>query len=108
VQFASDGNDPRIRALVAALDRDGLPAAETWRKVGDAAWRLGFPRPGYHLVHRLVVAERRRRVSGSPVRALGVQAGLALGWSRRRAGIGVGVAVDISRPRLVARHHKPP
>ena len=40
MRFAIPGNDPQIHALVVGLDRDGTPAAETWRQVGAAGWEL--------------------------------------------------------------------
>ena len=108
MQFASEGNDPRLRALVAALDRDGSPAAETWRKVGDAAWSLGFPRPGYHLVRRLVAEERKASGARGPVRGVGLHAAIVLGASGRSADVGLRLGLRVERPQLVARQHKPP
>jgi hypothetical protein len=34
--------------------------AETWRKVGRLAWKLGLPRPSYETI-RLIVREHRQR-----------------------------------------------
>jgi hypothetical protein len=50
-----------IDELTISLDRDDQPAAETWRLVSEAALRLGYPRPSYPNVRRLVRAERARR-----------------------------------------------
>ena len=62
MRFAtSRGSRPRLRDLVSALHEDGAPAAETWRKVSEAALRLQLPRPSYPHVRRLVASERRRR-----------------------------------------------
>jgi hypothetical protein len=61
VRFAISPNDPRIAVLVAALDRDGVSVAETWRQVGEAAERLGLRRPSYQHVRRLATVDRRRR-----------------------------------------------
>jgi hypothetical protein len=61
VRFAISPNDPRLAVLVGALDRDDIPMAETWRRVGAAAERLGLTRPSYQHVRRLVRVERRRR-----------------------------------------------
>jgi hypothetical protein len=61
VRFALSPNDPRIAVLVGALDREGAPAAQTWREVGAAAERLGLARPSYAHVRRLVRVERLRR-----------------------------------------------
>lgn len=61
MRFALSPNDPRIAVLIGALDRDGTPAAQTWREVGAAAERLGLARPSYAHVRRLVRIERLRR-----------------------------------------------
>jgi hypothetical protein len=50
-----------VDALAIALDRDDQSAAETWRLVSEAAVRLGYPRPSYPNVRRLVRTERKRR-----------------------------------------------
>ena len=92
---------------VAALDRDGTPLAETWRKVVAAAWGLGFAPPGYHLTRRLVHEERRRRRDGTATRTYAVTAALGLGWSRRAGAVGMRVGVVSSGRKLVTRQHKP-
>lgn len=61
MRFALSPNDPRIAVLVAELDRDEVPMAQTWRVVAGAAQRLGMKRPSYQHVRRLVRIERRRR-----------------------------------------------
>src|SRR5678816_3149246 len=62
MRFASSRTSrPHLRELVAALDEDGVPAAATWRLVGETAAGAGLPRPSYPHVRRLVAAERRRR-----------------------------------------------
>jgi predicted nucleic acid-binding protein len=61
VRSAISPNDPRVAVLVAALDREDEPAAETWRRVGEAAERLGLRRPSYQHVRRLVKVERAAR-----------------------------------------------
>jgi hypothetical protein len=61
MRSAISANDPRISALVAALDEDGMPAAETCRRVGAAAEEIGLIRPSYQHVRRVVQVERRRR-----------------------------------------------
>jgi hypothetical protein len=61
VRFAISPNDPRLAVLVGALDRGDVSAAETWRRVGEAAERLGLRRPSYQHVRRLVRVERRAR-----------------------------------------------
>jgi hypothetical protein len=50
-----------VDELTIALDRDDQSAAETWRLVSEAAVRLGYPRPSYPNVRRLVRAERTRQ-----------------------------------------------
>jgi hypothetical protein len=50
--------DPRLRALVALLDADGAPVAETWRLVAAAAEASGQLRPSYALVRRLALRHR--------------------------------------------------
>ena len=61
MRFAISPNDPRIAVLVAELDCEDVPMAQTWRWVGSAAERLGMKRPSYGHVRRLVRIERRRR-----------------------------------------------
>jgi hypothetical protein len=62
MRFASSrASRPRLRELVAALDEEDAPAAETWRLVSETAANLGLPRPSYSHVRRLVLDERRRR-----------------------------------------------
>jgi hypothetical protein len=61
VRCAISPNDPRVAVLVAALDVDDAPVAETWRQVAAAAERVGMRRPSYQHVRRLTRIERRRR-----------------------------------------------
>ena len=69
MRFAnSRSNRPRLRELVAAFDRDDVPAAATWRLVSEAAVSMGLPRPSYPHLRRLVVAERRRRQARAELR----------------------------------------
>ena len=51
----------RVRDLAIALDRDGEPIAETWRRVSQSAAKLELPRPSYTHVRRVVLDERVRR-----------------------------------------------
>jgi hypothetical protein len=67
MRFAVAGTDPRFHALVAALDQTGTPVAETWRAVGEAAWELGLPRPGYHMIRVLVRRLRTLRAARKAV-----------------------------------------
>jgi len=53
--------DPRLVAATFALDDVAAPIAETWRRVGSVAERLGVPRPGYETIRLLVHAHRERR-----------------------------------------------
>jgi hypothetical protein len=103
-------NDPRIRDLVVALDRDDVPIAETWRAVGEAAWKLSLRRPGYHVVRQLVRTERRRRAAHAATREAAIDAVLAIGSSRV---VDLPIALDRleaarARERLVLDQHKPP
>ena len=69
MRFASSrASRPRLRELVAALDEDDTPAAETWRLVSETAANLGLPRPSYAHVRRLVLDERRRRRARADLR----------------------------------------
>lgn len=43
------------------LDDPEQPIAETWRRVGRKAEKLGLPRPGYDTIRVLVRDHRRRR-----------------------------------------------
>ena len=52
---------PKLLELIVALDDDTQPIAETCRRAGDAAERLGLSRPSYVHVRRIVVAERAAR-----------------------------------------------
>src|SRR5688572_12773514 len=61
MRFALSPGDVRIQVLVATLDDDDVPFAETWRRVCKAAHELGLTQPGYHLVRLLARAERLRR-----------------------------------------------
>ena len=64
---------------MVALDRHDVPIAETWRLVGDAAWKLGLRRPGYHVVRELARAERARREARRAVRRAAGDAVLSIG-----------------------------
>jgi hypothetical protein len=66
-----------------ALDRGDVPFAATWRAVGEAAWKLGLPRPSYHVVRRLAVELR----------------GVAVARDRRRQAR-AGVAAATLSPRV--------
>jgi hypothetical protein len=52
--------DRRLRNAARKLDRRDDSMAETWRKVGRMACKLGLPRPSYETI-RLIVREHRRR-----------------------------------------------
>ena len=109
MRFALAGGDPRVHALVVALDRDGVPIAETWRAVGNAAGELNLPRPGYHCIRNLVRIERLRRAARTAVRAAALDVGLGLGSSRV---VDLPIALDVLEraraKRLVLEQHKPP
>lgn len=61
MRFALSAAERQVGDLVRALDRDGAPAAETWRRVGDAMQANGAARPSYGHVRRLVLLQRARR-----------------------------------------------
>jgi hypothetical protein len=98
-----------LRDLVVAFDEDGVPIAETWRAVGDAAWKLGLRRPGYHVIRDLTRAERARRSARKATRAaiLGVFEALPspLVLDQRRAIERLAEARRLER--LVLGQHKP-
>ena len=69
MRFASSrATRPRLRELVAALDRDDTPVAATWRLVSETAANLALPRPSYPHIRRLVLDERRRRRARAEIR----------------------------------------
>ena len=53
--------DDRLLRALEKLDDESQPIAETCRRVGEFAVRIGVPRPSYVHLRRLVVAERERR-----------------------------------------------
>lgn len=71
-----------VDELVIALDRDAQPIAETWRLVSEAAITLGFPRPSYPNVRRLVHVERLRRRLRQELRAVVKDAVVSLATGR--------------------------
>jgi hypothetical protein len=109
MRFSVPGNDPRIHALVVALDRDDHSAAQTWRAVGEAAWELGLRRPAYDTVRELVRAERLRRRARTATRRAALDVLLAAGSSRV---VDLPIALDAlahakAKERLVTDRHKP-
>lgn len=110
MRFAISRHGQLLRDLVVALDEDGVSMAETWRSVGDAAWKLGLRRPGYHVVRELVRAERALRLARRATRSavLGVFEAMpsALLLDQRRAIERLTEARR--RERLVLEQHKPP
>jgi hypothetical protein len=110
MRFAVRSRDPRLHALVVGLDRDGTPAAATWRVVGDAAQELGLPRPSYHTIRELVRVERHRRRARTATRQAAL--GVLLGAASQRV-VDLPVALDAlaaarAKERLVSDRHKPP
>lgn len=53
--------DPRIDVLLRKLDDRDEPIAETCRRIGAGAARLGLFRPSYPHLRRLILAERERQ-----------------------------------------------
>lgn len=83
MRFASSRSTrPRLGDLVAALDEDDVPAAQTWRRVSDAAQRLGLPRPSYPHARRLIALERRRRALLARRRAILLETAHTFGAGR--------------------------
>jgi hypothetical protein len=60
---------PRIPArlieAIVRLDDRSRPIAETYRQVGDEAWRLGLTRPSYQRVRELIHQVRNARPRAS-------------------------------------------
>ena len=109
VRFAISRHGQTLRDLVVAFDEDDVSMAETWRAVGDAAWKLGLRRPGYHAVRELVRAERARRDARKATRdaVLGLFEAMpsALVLDQRRAI--ERLAEARRREKLVLEQHKP-
>jgi hypothetical protein len=57
---------PRLIAQLERLDDERVPVAEVYRRVGEAADRLGLTRPSYERVRELVRDARRRRRFAAP------------------------------------------
>lgn len=109
VRFHLRPLDPRLHALVVALDEDDVPVAATWRAVGEAAQELGISRPGYHTVRTLVRHERARRRARTDVRAAALGVAGALATSRA---VDLPIALDalehaFAKKRVVLNQHKP-
>jgi hypothetical protein len=60
---------PKLVAVIARLDDPSLPIAETARRVGAEADRLGLTRPSYERVRRLVHESRRLQRRRGPTTA---------------------------------------
>jgi hypothetical protein len=110
MRFAVPSASRELQALVVALDRPDEPMAATWRAVGEAAWKLGLTRPGYHVVRELALAVRARRESRSQRRraVLEVLASVPSPYvvDLRRA---LNRLLEVERrERLVLEQHKPP
>ena len=110
MRFSLSPNDPRIHALVVALDREDAPVAATCRLVGEAAWELGLHRPSYFTVRNLVGVERRRRAARTAIRAAALDVLVAAGSSRV---VDLPIALDAlgrarAMERFVLNQHKPP
>jgi hypothetical protein len=108
MRSAISPNDPRLCALVAALDEEDVPVAETCRRVGAAAGELGLIRPSYGHVRRIVRVERRRRELRAEARKV-----LTGAVSTAAAGLAPSVVLVLERLRelqlaeeLVLQEHK--
>lgn len=109
MRFAVPCHDPRLHALVVGLHDVDTPAAETWRRVGEAAVELGLPRPSYHTVRELVRDEEARRRAQANVRGAVVGVAGAL-LSPRVVNLPIAFdALELARAkkRLVSERHKP-
>jgi hypothetical protein len=109
VEFSVPRKDPRVHALVVGLHRDGAPAAETWRAVGEATTELGLPHTSYHTIRELVRIECVRRRARTATRAAALDVVGALGSSRV---VDLPIALDAlevarTKERLVSDRHKP-
>ncbi|MBA3347114.1 MAG: hypothetical protein H0T13_00985 [Actinobacteria bacterium] len=110
MRFAISQHHVRLHDLVVAFDSDDQSMAETWRAVGEAAWKLGWRRPGYHVVRKLVRLERaRRRARAETRRAMrevfeSMPSPLVLDQRRALERL----AEARRRERLVLEQHKPP
>jgi hypothetical protein len=59
---------PKLLEAIVRYDDRKVPIAETYRRVGREAERLGLPRPSYQRVRVLVHAARRARGAARPPR----------------------------------------
>jgi hypothetical protein len=110
MRFAVPSASRELQALVVALDRPDQPIAATWRAVGEAAWKLGLPRPGYHVVRELAHTARAQRETRSQRRraVLEVLSSVPSPYvvDLRRA---LDRLIEVEgRKRLVLEQHKPP
>lgn len=109
MRFCVPAKDIRIHVLVAALDHEDVPYAQTWRLVGEAAAELGLRAPGYHLVRELSCAARHARAARRATRRAALDTALAL-----TSPLATDVLVAArrleeakARERLVLDQHKP-
>jgi hypothetical protein len=109
VRFSLSPNDRRVRDLVVALDREEVSMAETWRAVGEAAWKLGLRRPGYHLVRNLARAERARREARRRTRRAAADVAISVGspYVVRIPQALERLELARAKERLVLKQHKP-
>lgn len=110
MRFAISRHRTRLHDLVVAFDSDDQPIAETWRAVGEAAWKLGWCRPGYHCVRQVVQLERARTQARADtrqaVREVFESLPSPLVRDQRRA---IKRLAEARRQeRLVLEQHKPP
>ena len=110
MRFAISRNRVRLHDLVVAFDSDDQPIAETWRAVGEAAWKLGWRRPGYHVVRQVVRSVRAQRAAQADVRTATKQVFASMPsplvldqWRAIER-----LAEARRRERLVLEQHKPP
>ena len=95
--------DRRVIKALRRLDDPRQPIAETCRRVGQVAVRLGLTRPSYVHVRRLVLAERERR------RTVRAAVDHVLGrLAARRSGGAYAVVAHQREARVLRLAHSPP
>ena len=109
MRFSVPASDPRIHALVVALDEADAPIAATWRAVGKTAEELGLRRPCYDTVREFVRAEWARKAARAGVRSAALQVAAAAA-SYRAVDLPIALdALEVARAKkkLVSDRHKP-
>ena len=99
--------DDRILDAVRLLDERDEPMAEICRRVGEAAWSLGLPRPSYVHLRRLLHEHRERcdfeRARRAELREIGADVAVRLLTGRAVDAYDVAERVDRAPRRLRPR-----